>query len=128
MTGTSVHYDHPNCIVRREDRLNNLTGIASTTMTKFLFYQTVKVKRIKSLVVTAGTNDVAGVDIYNGTTSVGAITHGTDAALSINDSGLLDITVAANSFIDLRGKATSATMVNSYMIEYEVLPSAVFTE
>jgi len=128
MTGTSVHYDHPNCIVRREERINNLLGLASTTMQKIFFYQTVKVKRIKSMVVTAGTNDVAAVTINNGTTSVGTIVHGTAAALTVQDSGVLDVTVAANSYIDLTGVATSATMVNSYVIEYEVLPSAVFTE
>lgn len=127
MAGTEVRYDHPNCIVRREERINNLLGLASTTMQKIMFYQTVKVKRVKSMVVTAGTNTVAGVTINNGTTSVGTITHGTDAALTVHDSGVLDVTVAANSYIDLTGLATSATMVNSYVIEYEVLPSAVFT-
>lgn len=119
-----LRYDHPNCIVRREDKVNNVTGIASASFQKIMFFQTVKVKAIHSLVVTAGTNAAAGVDIYNGTTSVGAITHGTDAANSVNTSGVLDVTVAANSYIDLRGKATSATMVNSYVIEYEVLPEA----
>jgi hypothetical protein len=128
MTGTSVDYAHPNCTVRREERVNNLTGIASTSMQKILFYQKVKIKRVKSLVVTAGTNDAAGVDLLNGTTSFGAITHGTDTAGSINDSGTLNETIAANGYLDIKGKATSATMVNSYMIEYEVLPDAVFTE
>lgn len=128
MATRGMRYDHPNFVVRREDKANNVTGIASTTFQKFLFFQKVRVKKIHSLVVTAGTDAAAGVDIYNGTTSVGAITHGTDAALTVNDSGLLDVTVSAGSFIDLRGKANSATMVNSYSIEYEVLPDAVVTK
>lgn len=128
MNGTSVDYAHPNCTVRREKSINNLLGLASTTMQKIFFFQKVKVKRVKSMVVTAGTNDVAGVTINNGTTSVGTIVHGTAAALTVQDSGILDTEIAANGYLDLTGVATSATMVNSYMIEYEVLPDAVFTE
>jgi hypothetical protein len=115
-------YDHPTCATVQQLTCNNVTGIASTTFQKILFHQKVKVLGIRSLVVTAGTNNAAGVDIYNGTTSVGSITHGTDAALSVNSSGDLNVTVDAGSFIDLRGKATSATMVNSYAIMYQVLP------
>lgn len=128
MSTSSKRYDHPNYLVRREKQIDNLTGIASTTMNKTMFFQKARVKKIHSMVVTAGTNAAAGVDIYNGTTSVGEITHGTDAALALNDSGLLDIDVSASSFIDIRGKANSATMVNSYTIEYEVLPDAVITD
>lgn len=122
-----TRYDHPNCVVRREKTANNVTGIASTTFQKILFFQKAKLKAVHSLVVTAGTNAAAGVDIYVGTTSVGAITHGTDAANSFNTSGELNIEIAAQSYVDLRGKANSATMVNSYVIEYEVLPEAVQT-
>jgi hypothetical protein len=128
MPGTSVTYDHPNCTVRREIHVNNLTGIASTAMQRIIMHQAFKLKAVHSLVVTAGTNDVAGVDILIGTTSVGAITHGTDTAGSINTSGAINSTGTANDYIELKGKATSATMVNSYSIEYEVLPDAVFTE
>lgn len=120
-----TRYDHANCIVRRETHVPNRTGIASATHTKVMFFQKAKIKAVHSLVVTAGTNAAAGDDIYNGTTSVGAITQGTDAANTSHTSGVLDVTVAANSYIDLRGKATSATKVISYAIEYEVLPEAV---
>lgn len=115
-------YDHPTCATVQQAGAQNVTGIASTTFQKFFFHQKVKVLGIRSLVVTAGTNAAAGVDIYNGTTSVGDITHGTDAALSVNSSGDLNVTVDAGSFIDLRGKANSATMVNSYAVMYQVLP------
>ena len=128
MTTSGMRYDHPNFIVRRKKNIDNLLGLASTTMNKTMFFQKVRVKKIHSMVVTAGTNAAAGVDFYNGTTSVGEITHGTDAALALNDSGLLNIDVDASSFIDIRGKANSATMVNSYVIEYEVLPDAVKTD
>jgi hypothetical protein len=122
-----MRYDHPNAVVRRERNMDMYTGIASTTFAKTLFYQKCVLKAVHSVVVTAGTNDAAGVDIYVGTTSVGAITHGTDAALSVNTSGVLDAAVPANTVVDLRGKATSATMVNSYTLEYEVEPDATMT-
>jgi len=123
----SVAYDHPNCIVRREDKINNVTGVASATFQKIMFYQKAKLKAVHSLVITAGTNAAAGVDVYVGTTSVGALVHGTDTAGATNTSGVIDAEIPANSFVDLRGKATSATMVNSYVLEYEVLPDAVHT-
>ena len=127
MPGTSVTYDHPNNTVRREERVNNLLGLASTSMQKIMFFQKVRIKRVKSMVVTAGTNDVAGVTINNGTDSIGTIVHGTAAALTVQDSGLLDSTIEANGYLDLTGVATSATMVNSYVIEFHNLPDAIFT-
>lgn len=120
----STRYDHPNCIVRREKTANNVTGVASSSFQKFFFFQTAKLKAVHSLVVTAGTNDNAGVTINIGTTSVGALLHGTDAALSVNTSGVINQTIPANSYVDLTGLANSATMVNSYCLEYEVLPEA----
>jgi len=128
MPGTSVHYDHPNCTVRREVFVNNLTGIASTTMQKLAMFQSFKLKAVHSLVVTAGTNTAAGVDIYIGTTSVGAITHGTDTAGSRHTSGAINSTGTGTDLINIVGKANSATMVNSYCLELEILPDAVFTE
>lgn len=120
-------YDHPNALVTRERGINNLTGIASTAMTRFLFHQKAKLLHVQSLVITAGTNASAGVDILNGTTSIGAITHGTDAAGTINESGALDSDISASGYIEIKGKANSATMVNSYTLVYEVYYDAVKT-
>lgn len=128
MATKSQRYDHPNCLVRRELHENNVTGVASTAMRRILFYQKTRIKAVHSLVITAGTNAAAGVDLLNGTTSVGAITHGTDAAGSINTSGALNSDIAANGYLEIKGKANSATMVNSYSIECEVLQDAVHTE
>jgi hypothetical protein len=100
----------------QEGHVQNLTGIASTAMARMLFFQKSKLLGVKSLVVTAGTNDAAGVDILVGTTSVGAITHGTDTAGEVNTSGALNVEIPAGSYVELKGKATSATMVNSYTI------------
>lgn len=122
-----TRYDHPNCIVRRETHVNNVLGTVTVALRRVMFFQKCKLKAVHSLVITAGTNDNAGVDILNGTTSVGAIVHGTDAAGIINTSGVIDSTIDANGFVEIKGAATSATMVNSYTIETEVLPDAVQT-
>lgn len=114
-----MSYADVNPNVTQETRVNNLTGIASTAMQRVLFFQKAKLLGVKSLVVTAGTNDAAGVDIYVGTTSVGAITHGTDTAGSINTSGAINAEVPAEGFVEIRGKANSATMVNSYTLVWQ---------
>ena len=127
MATSGQRYDHPNCVVRREEKVNNLLGLASTSMQKILFFQKTRVKAVHSLVVVAGTNAAAGVTISNGTTSVGAITHGTATALTGQTSGVLDTDIAASGYLDITGLANSATMVNSYAIECEVLQDAVHT-
>lgn len=122
-----MRYDHPNALITREIHVNNVTGIATTSIQKVLIFQKSKLKAVHSYVITAGTNDAAGVDILIGTTSVGAITHGTDTAGSVNTSGAINSDVAANTIIDIKGKATSATMVNSYTIELQVYHDAAQT-
>ena len=109
-------YADANYNVKLENHVNNLTGIASTSMVKVQAFQKSKLLGIKSLVVTAGTNASAGVDIYVGTTSVGAITHGTSTAGTVQTSGALNVDVPIDTVIELKGKANSATMVNSYVI------------
>ena len=127
MATQSTRYDHPNCVVRREEKVNNLLGLASTSMQKVLFFQKTRIKAVHGLVVVAGTNAAAGVTISNGTTSVGGITHGTATALTGQTSGVHDTDIEAGGYLDITGLANSATMVNSYSIECEVLPDAVHT-
>lgn len=125
--GLKDSYGGPNGVVIREQRQRGIAGAASATMAKFAYYQKTKVKRVQLLVETAGTNASAGVDIYNGTTSVGAVTVGTNTANSIATSGVLDTEVAAGGFLDIRGKANSATMVVSVTIVEQVLHDDITT-
>jgi hypothetical protein len=118
-------YDAPEFVTRFERSLGNLTGIASTSMHKSLFFQKAKLKKIHALCITAGTNAAAGVDIYVGTTSVGALTFGTDTAGSTYSSAALDTDIPALGYIELKGKATSATMVHAYLAEYDIYHDAV---
>jgi len=121
-----MRYDDPNATVRRETTQNNVAGLASATMTKFLFFQKTRVKKVHALVCAVGTHDDAGLDIYNGTTSVGAIAIGTAAAGTVHSSAELDSIVAANGMLDIRGKANSATtLVVSLAVEHEVIYDAV---
>lgn len=118
-------YDAPDFLIRLERALDNKTGIASTMFARSMFFQTARLKKVHALTITAGTNDAAGVDILVGTTSVGEIVFGTATAGSLAHSSALDATIPANGYVELKGKATSATMVHSYVLEYEVLPDAV---
>lgn len=121
-----MSYDGPN-YARKESRANNVAGAASASMTKFLYFAHTRVKKVHAIVNTAGTNTAAGIDIYNGTTSVGEITVGTGAAGVTASSGLLDATISALGFLEIKGKASSGTLNLSLAIEEEVLPDAVFT-
>lgn len=116
----SKTYTDPNAQVRREINTGHITGAASASMAKFLMFQKTKLKKVHALVVTAGTNAAAAVDVYVGTTSVGSVTFGTDTAGSVLHSGAIDVDVPANGMIELKGAANSATLVGAFSIEHEV--------
>jgi len=121
----TTRYDHPNATVLREVALGNLTGVASGQMGKFRMFQKQKLKKVHACVQVAGTATAAGVDIYVGTTSVGAITFGTNTAGTELSSGAIDATVSDNESIRLMGLAGSATLVGSFTMLTQVLPDAV---
>jgi hypothetical protein len=120
-----MSYDSANASVRRELTQAGIAGAASATMRKFAFFQKTKLKKVHLLVETAGTNVAAGVDILVGTNSVGAIVIGTDAANTFLSSAALDVDVPAGSFVELKGKANSATAVVCAVLEHEVAADAV---
>lgn len=120
-------YDDANSTVRRETRTPLITGLASAMVARFLYFQKTRVKKVHALITTAGTNAAAGFDILNGTTSVGEIVIGTNTAGVVAASGTLNADIAAGSFLELKGKANSATAVCAFCIEEQVLPEAVAT-
>jgi hypothetical protein len=117
-------YTDPNAVQRREINVANLAGAAGASMAKFLMFQKTKLKKVHCLVVTAGTNAAAQVDIFNGTTSVGSIVVGTNTAGSVLHSGALDSDVTDNGLIELKGAANTATFVGSFAIEHQVYHDA----
>lgn len=99
---------------------NHITGAAGASMQKFLMYRSTILKRVSAIVITAGTNAAAAVDIYNGTTSVGALTFGTNTAGTVLDSGALNVDVAAQSYIELKGNAThGGTLVGAFQLQIQ---------
>lgn len=125
MKGSTVGYDASNYTVRRELHTGHITGAASASMQKFLFFQAAQLKKVHALVVTAGTNTAAAVDVYVGTASVGSLAFGTNTAGVVLHTAALNTTIPANGYVELKGAATSATLVGAFSLEYEVEPDAV---
>jgi hypothetical protein len=117
-------YDSPNATIRRELQTGHITGAAGASMQKFHFFQKARLKKVHAIVVTAGTNANAAVDVYVGTASVGSLAFGTNVADTVLHSAALDTEIPANGMVELKGAANSATLVGSFNIEYEVLHDA----
>jgi hypothetical protein len=113
-------YTDPNANTRREINAANVAGAAGASMAKFLMFQKTRLKKVHCLVVTAGTNAAAQVDIFNGTSSVGSIVVGTNTAGAVLHSAAIDSDIPANGLIELKGAANTATFVGSFAIENEV--------
>lgn len=117
-------YDDANTSITREAKASNVAGVASASMLQMHYFQKTRVKQVRGRVVVAGTNAAAGVDIFVGTASVGAITFGTNTAGSIGTSGALNQDVPADGLLEFKGKANSATLVVSLVVEERVMPEA----
>jgi hypothetical protein len=120
----STRYDHPNAIVRRE-KSSRVTGAASGSLKKLLFFQKAKVQKVHAIVEVAGTNDAAVMVLKNGTTAIGTMTFGTQAIGSVVHSAALNSSVGASGYLDVDGATNSATLVVDMVVEYEVEPDAV---
>lgn len=120
----ALRYDHPNNMVRREKN-TRVTGAASGSIKKILFFQKSRIKKIHGIVEVAGTNDAAVMILKNGTTAIGTMTFGTQAAGSVVHSAALNSTVDASGYLDIEGATNSATLVTDMCVEYEVLPDSV---
>jgi len=110
-------YDSPNMQVRREKSVLTVAG-ATTEVGKFARFQAFKLKKCHAVVVTAGTATTMGFDIYQGTTSIGAISLGTSAAGVIASSALLNASVASMETVHFKSLA-DATGVAVITAEFE---------
>jgi flagellar basal body P-ring protein FlgI len=117
-------YDHPQYLVQGNVNLTCPATAASTDVVgaKFVAFANMKIKDVRGVVETAGTNTAAGYDILVGTTSSGDITHGTDTAGSVNVGSFADISVTKGQVVKLKTKANSATMVTAHTLTYQVDP------
>ena len=115
-------YDSPNAMVKREINISNLAITSSASKAKYIIFQKSRLIAVHCLVGTAGTNASAGIDIYVGTDSVGALTYGTNMAGVVVDAAI-SAAIPADSYIEIKGKASSEATV-SLAIEYQATGDA----
>lgn len=127
MATKDMAYDHPTYTVRQAVPLNCHAAAASVSVSKFVAFTSMKIKSIQAAVNIAGTSTVAGYDIYNGTSSVGAFVASTNAAGSVLTAIASDISLSSGGFLDVKTKAESATLAASLTVEYEIVPGASVT-
>ena len=127
MATKSMAYDHPAYTSRQAAVIALPAVAASTPCGKFVAFCNMRVKSIELGVNIAGTNAASGYDIYNGTTSVAAITNGTVAAGGAVTGVTQDINIDDGGFLEFRTKANSATQNCSATIEWEIDPGADIT-
>jgi len=116
-------YDTPNHTVRREQSFTSVAG-ATTESCRMLNFQKLRLKKVHAQVVTAGTATTHALNIYHGTTSIGAIAISTATALSNFSSAALNRTIESLERVAVRTGA-DATGICMVAYEYEVLPDAV---
>lgn len=117
----SMEYNHPQYVTRQFQNMYVPAGSASASIRKWPIHCDTKIKRISGIVNVAGTNAAAGYDIYNGTTSIGAITFGTNSAGSFVAGLTQDIALSSGGFLDIRTKANSATLAVDLNIEFHTV-------
>lgn len=125
--GKTMAYDHPTYTVRHGAPLNLAAVAVSTTAGKFLAFAATRIKSVSAVVNVAGTNTAAGYDIYNGTSSVGSILAGTNAAGSVLTTFTEDVELDAGEFLDIKTNSTGATLAASVMIEHEIVAGGTVT-
>lgn len=117
-------YDDPDFLVRREAFGGESGGGATTEYCKFRSFQKMRLKAVHAVVTVAGTATTHALNIYHGTSSIGAISLGTSAAGVTASSSVLDEECAALDQISVKTGADAAGK-NHVIYEYEVTPDAV---
>jgi|SaaInl4_135m_RNA_FD_contig_51_1583728_length_2757_multi_4_in_0_out_0_4 hypothetical protein len=120
-------YDAPNAVITREALGQTEAGGAATTeYAKFFQFQKYTLRKAHFLVTTAGTTTGAasGFGIYNGTTSIGVVTAGSDVAGTTYSSGALDSAVAALGQVSVKS-ITDAAVKALVSYEYDIPHDAV---
>jgi len=116
-------YDDANATVRRTIDISNLAVTSSASKAKYVIFQKSRLRAVHCLVGVAGTNASAGIDIYVGTSSVGALTYGTNTAGVVVDA-TITADIPADSLLEIKGKASSEATV-SLAIELQATGDAV---
>ncbi len=113
-------YDTPNHTIRREQAFLTVAGNAAVSA-RMINFQKLRLKKVHARAVTAGTSAGHAVNVYHGTTSIGAISLGTSAAGSTGSTAALNRTVESLEQVNIVN-GTDATGVAVVSYEYEYLP------
>ncbi len=121
--GTS--YADANATVRREADRITVAG-ATTEGAKFRSFQKAKLVKVHAAVITAGTAAGHGYNVFQGTTSVGAIALGTSAAGVVASSAELNLDIASMEQVSVKSLADTvgvAHIVYEYEVQHDALQS-----
>lgn len=113
-------YDSPDFLLHRE-RVHQTVAGASGVSGKFVSFATLLLKRMKAVVVTAGTSSGAGnkVDLYVDTNSVATVTLGSSTAGVVSaDVDLSAVAAVAPGSVVSFKNGTDATGVAAVTLEY----------
>lgn len=124
MATKNMAYDHPAYQARLVAGVPLPATAASTSVFKFAAFTSIRIKSINVIVKTAGTADAAGYDILNGTSSIGSIGVGTNAAAVFGTGLTTDVALSSGGYLDIKTKAASATMACDAVIEFQLDPGA----
>lgn len=127
MSVKSMAYDNPTYVTRQVTALKLPAILASAPAGKFVAFTSMKIKSISMGVDVAGTATGAAYDIFNGTSSVGQILAGTNAADTILTALVQDIALSSGGMLNIKTAAASATLAASATIEFEITPGADVT-
>jgi hypothetical protein len=119
-----MSYDSPQYTMREEEFAGEAGGGATTEYTKFRRFQKMRMKAVHAVVTVAGTSTAHGLDIYNGTTSVGTLLLGTSAAGSIVDNTTVDFDVASGGQVSVKSLADVVGKAH-VIYEFENTPDGV---
>jgi len=122
-------YDDPDFSIRRENFAGEAGGGTTTEYAKFRVFQASRLKKVHAFITTAGTATTHAINVYHGTTSIGAIALSTSTANAnalggVSSSALLDRVLAAGDQISVKTGADAVGKAH-IIYEYEVTPDAV---
>jgi len=119
-------YTSPDYNINREHCVGEVGGAATTVYGKFHSFAATKLKAVHARVTTAGTATTHALNVYIGTTSVGAIALSTSTAGSVA-SLALGSDVASLEAVEVKtGADADGKAVVSY--EYEYQKAALITQ
>jgi hypothetical protein len=128
MATKSLSYDHPQYLVRQVATVNLPAIAASKSAGKFIAFAAMKVKNIRCIINIAGTSTGAYTLSKNGTASFANVPTLTSTALATVAPSVTTCDLSAGEFIDFQTNDAGATLAATFLVEYDLIPGAAFTE